>query len=237
LTGKVTIFMLAVLTTVLSFSPSCSVQQQHAARLTSARLVMSAAPSTRREALRLACGTASALSAATVASYPLPAFAKGKKDALVLNEQIVGILRVKESCGQETRLISTGKYKELQRLNIKRAIRMMVDNSSLQDRMVTATAFISMDDQTKANNYARSAIEGLVQILEYFPQDLTVNQMSSEQNAFVLKALASTSNSIDGFLTLLPQEAVAKAVAQIEEENLLNLQEYPKDETILNLPA
>ena len=108
--------------------------------------------------------------AGIAAALPLPAFAAVKapsRNPAVLREQLVLILRVQEATGQETRLIKTGKYKvcnaayaayaasaeapplshpvrilqELQRLNIKRAISFMLDNYSLRDRFVTASAF------------------------------------------------------------------------------------------------
>ena len=61
----------------------------------------------------------SALSAAALGfSTPAHAIAKDMKK---LNEDIVLILRVQEAAAQETRLVKTGKYKEVQRLNIKRA--------------------------------------------------------------------------------------------------------------------
>jgi len=53
--------------------------------------------------------------------------------------------RVQEASEQETRLIVTGKYKELQRLNIKRAIGMMIDNYDLAGRFVRASAFAPSD--------------------------------------------------------------------------------------------
>ena len=46
--------------------------------------------------------------------------------------------------------MKTGKYKELQRLDIKRAIRFLLENYSLQDRFVTASAFASGASQQAA---------------------------------------------------------------------------------------
>ena len=145
-----------------------------------------ASSASRREVLQYACGAASA---AALVGSPLPAFAA--KDRKVLNEQVVQILRVKESAAQETRLIKTGLFKDKQRSGIKRAVTFMLDNSNLRDRFVTASAYVEQSQQQTAQSYAGTAVEGLVQILEYFPQDLVVNKLSSEQNEFVLKGLFS----------------------------------------------
>ena len=72
--------------------------------------------------------------AAAVSSLPPASAAPNKnlKAKKTLKPELVAILRVKESTSQETRLISTGKFKDLQRLNIKRAIGMMLDNSDVR---------------------------------------------------------------------------------------------------------
>jgi len=180
-------------------------------------------PTTRRGTLALAAN----LVAFGVAAPPAIAAVKAPvRNAAILNEQLVGILRVKEAASQETRLIKTGKYKELQRLNIKRAIKFMLDNYALRDRFVSASGYAPVDEQQEAFQYAQSAVESLIQIIEYFPQDLQANDLSPEQNKFVLSALASTSKSIDNFLGLMPAEAVAKAQGQVADENRLNADEY-----------
>ena len=82
---------------------------------------------------------ATAATAAAVSSLPMPggwraSAASNLKKKRALAPELVQILRVKESTFQETRLISSGKYKDLQRLNIKRAIGMMLDNSDVSGR-------------------------------------------------------------------------------------------------------
>ena len=101
---------------------------------------------------------------------PQAAFAASNvKARRPLQPELVFILRVQESTGQETRLIQTGKYKDLQRLNIKRAVGMMLENSDLQGRFVAATAYAPPSKVTQATEYGNQAVEALVQILEYFP--------------------------------------------------------------------
>ena len=83
---------------------------------------------------------ATAATAAAVSNLPIlpmpggwrASAASNLKKKRALQPELVQILRVKESTGQESRLISTGKFKDLQRLNIKRAIGMMLDNSDVR---------------------------------------------------------------------------------------------------------
>ena len=51
-------------------------------------------------------------------------------------------------------------------------------------------------------------MEGLIQILEYFPDKLKVNDITAEQKKFVLAALNSVSRNIDSFLSLMPADEV-----------------------------
>ena len=107
----------------------CSQALRPAARTTVARQHLSMS---RRQ-------LATAATAAAVSSLPMPggwraSAASNLKKKRALAPELVQILRVKESTFQETRLISSGKYKDLQRLNIKRAIGMMLDNSDVCGR-------------------------------------------------------------------------------------------------------
>ena len=103
---------------------------------------------------------------------PKAAFAASKsnlKKRQPLQPELVFILRVQESTGQEAGLVSSGKLKDLARLNIKRSVGMILDNSDLQGRFVAATAYADPNKVSEATAYGSQAVEALVQILEYFP--------------------------------------------------------------------
>ena len=143
-----------------------------------------------------------------------------------LDQDLLLILRVQEAAGQEARLVRTGKYRELQRLNIKRAIGMMIDNYDLRDRFVRASASAPSGKLQAAADFGNNAVENLIQVLEYFPSNLVANDLTREQKDFVLAALDANSKNIDSFLSLMPPDEVSKARAEMEEENSLNLKEF-----------
>ena len=86
-----------------------------------------------------------------------------------LTDLLYTILRVREATEQETRLISSGKFKDVQRANIKLAVRFMVENYRLADAFVAAAAYLDGNERRiSAGNVGQAAVQNLVTILEYF---------------------------------------------------------------------
>ena len=103
---------------------------------------------------------------------------------------------------------------------------------------MAASTFVPLDSQQLSYTYAQGATEALIQITEYFPDKLNAVDLTNEQKAFVLAALATTAKNIDSFVALLPAESVAAATEQLEEENRLNEAEYAELDIgkIVNVP-
>lgn len=166
---------------------------------------------------------------------PRPEKKKNKVELVML------ILRVKEATAQEQRLITTGKYKTLQRLNIKLAISFMIENYRLNDRFNEVSQYAvaeSMPDKAKKQQQALNAGRKCMDALTDLSQnaaDLVANALSPKEREFVLKRLAKISDNIDTFLAFLPRELLEEADRRIQEENRLNAEEYPKDEEMLNV--
>ena len=157
------------------------------------------------------------------------------------NDSLLLILRVKEAAAQETRLIKSGKFKDLQRNSIKLAISLMLDNYQLLDNINKAARFAGGSRSQEAYSVGQGAVEALQSVLEYFDSSsssLKVDTISSEKQAFVVRALDVASQRIDQFLGYMPPDQVATAVAFIDYENELNLREYaqanPGQGTYLN---
>jgi len=86
-----------------------------------------------------------------------------------LDTYLYKVMRVREATEQERRLISTGKFKDRARQNVKLAIRFMIQNYQLSDSMVAASAYLNGNMvQIKANDVGQAAVQNLQTILEYF---------------------------------------------------------------------
>jgi len=150
---------------------------------------------------------------------------KGLQDALVL------ISRVQEATVQEERLVTTGKFKDLQRNSIRMALTMMMDNYRLGDQIVIAAAFIEPSTKVlPASQIGNEAVDALVVANEYFAKELKATKLTEEQRKFLVTALTSCRQKLDDFLAYLPSEAVQKARRQVEEENALNAKEFVGDD-------
>eukprot|EP00636_Phaeomonas_parva_P009423 CAMPEP_0118853800 /NCGR_PEP_ID=MMETSP1163-20130328/2254_1 /TAXON_ID=124430 /ORGANISM="Phaeomonas parva, Strain CCMP2877" /LENGTH=214 /DNA_ID=CAMNT_0006786413 /DNA_START=200 /DNA_END=844 /DNA_ORIENTATION=+ len=182
---------------------------------------------------RLVEGFSAAIAGAALA----PGVTLAAPNAAGLEEPLNRILRVLEATQQEERLIKSGKFKDLQRANVKMAVDMMLSNYKLQYNLNAALGYVDADKVPAASEVARTAVEYLTQIGDYFDtgkKSLQVNEMSSEKAAFVLKALGATRTQLEGFLEFLPKDSVNAAQAVIEKENEVNIKEF--DGELYNMP-
>jgi len=143
------------------------------------------------------------------------------------------ILRVREATEQESRLISSGKFKDVQRANVKLAVRFLLQNYKLSDNIISAAA--TLDDSSKrqaATEVGQRAVENLYTILEYFDsrdvENLKVGSFDSMagKEPLVLKGLDAARSNIDEFLTYLDRRDVDAVRTKIEAENELNAKEF-----------
>lgn len=176
--------------------------------------------------------------AASAEDSPPPSAATSKRPPL--SACIYNILRVKEATQQETRLISTGKFKDVQRANVKLAVKFMVNNYKLSDSVIAASSYLSGNARVSASGVGSSAVQSLYTILEYFDSSDVENiKVGSDSIAgkegIVIKGLESVRRDIDEFLTYFPQDVVDDTKKKIAEENELNFREFdPELGAILN---
>jgi hypothetical protein len=99
-----------------------------------------------------------------------PARAAAPPDRVPLEELLYRILRVREATQQETRLIKTGKFKDVQRANVKLAVKFMIENYRLADAFVQASTYLEGGTarRVEAGQVGQGAVQSLYTILEYF---------------------------------------------------------------------
>lgn len=154
------------------------------------------------------------------------------KVASALSDALYKIVRVREATMQEARLIKSGKFKDVQRANVKLAVKFMIQNYRLNDNFVTAASFLESTKSAQASEVGKSAVQYLYTILEYFDssdiQNLKVGTFDSMagKEPLILKGLEATGNQIDQFLSFFPKEEVESVKKLVAEENELNEKEF-----------
>ena len=107
-----------------------------------------------------------------------------------LEDLLYRILRVREATVQETRLIKSGKFKDIQRANIKLAVKFMIENYRLNDAFVAASTYVDESNRRlEASQIGQSTTQNLYTILEYF-------DAADVQNLKVSGAMMIVSNTI-----------------------------------------
>lgn len=196
----------------------------------------SSGPKSRRSLLEKTLGSIGVVTFSSVTQTG-SALAEEEK-AKTLKGSLYLILRVKEATFQETRLITSGKFKDVQRANVKLAVKFMISNYRLSDNFVVASSYLEGNRRIEAGNIGQQAVESLFTILEYFDssdvQNIKVDSMTGKET-LVLKGLEVTRSRIDDFLALFPADVVESVRDQIRQENDLNAKEFdPEIGVILN---
>eukprot|EP00440_Ansanella_granifera_P015979 gb/GFBE01017359.1/.p1 GENE.gb/GFBE01017359.1/~~gb/GFBE01017359.1/.p1 ORF type:complete len:263 (+),score=61.42 gb/GFBE01017359.1/:1-789(+) len=195
----------------------------------------------RRDLLRLLPGLASAVatpSASWAAGFApsdlgmagaggLEAQVKRAEDPKKLEEAIYLISRVQEASVQQERLVTTGKFKDVQRNSITMALNMMLDNYRLSDQVVLASGYVQPTSNiVKASQAGNEAIDVLETAKEYFGTPLKVSGLSDQQRQFIIDAMQAVRKKLDTFLTYLPEDVIRAARKRVEDENEANQKEF-----------
>jgi uncharacterized protein YqgV (UPF0045/DUF77 family) len=208
------------------------------------RQAVNAAALSRKEWLEQSVqGISGAASLVVFLSNPQPTHAASTPvERKSLDQCLYAIMRVREATFQEARLVTTGKFKDVQRANVKLAVKFILNNYRLSDTIITASAYLdgNNDRRVEAGQVGQSAVQDLQTILEYFDssdvQNIKVDNMAGKER-LVLQGLDSARKNLDGFLAYFPKDLVDAARKQVLDENELNYKEWDRSlGDIVNLP-
>jgi len=157
-----------------------------------------------------------------------------EEEVRTVRTPLYSILRSREAMEQETRLIKSGRFKDVQRANVKLAVKFMAENYRLNDNFIAAGAYLVGDRKSKAFDVGTNVVQNLYTILEYFDssdvENIKVGSLSmAGKEQLVLKGLDSSKKGIDDFVSFFPKDDVLAVAAKIEAENELNMREFDKE--------
>lgn len=162
--------LLAIQNFAQAFAPQSKQQQRSvsilAAQQTSSLDSQGDVSSTRRSFFN---EISAALIFTSVTASSLPAFAEEEEEEIrTVQTPLYYILRVREAAEQESRLIKSGKFKDVQRANVKLAVKFMIENYRLNDNFIAASGYLNGDKRIKAGEIGQTVVQNLYTILEYF---------------------------------------------------------------------
>ncbi|CAJ1957168.1 unnamed protein product [Cylindrotheca closterium] len=220
------ILCVSLATATLAFSPSYTCRSTTDLSLSQTEQQEASAVDRRCFMGAMLASTTAALTAGS-----LPSVADVESETL--ESYLYRVLRVREATQQERRLIKSGKFKDIQRANVKLAVKFMVQNYRLSDAVVGASAYLTGANSMKAIDAGQTAIQNLQTILEYFDtsdvENIKVgkNSMAGKEE-LVLQGLQTAQSNIDQFLTYFPEATVKEIKEKILSENDLNVKEFDK---------
>jgi hypothetical protein len=164
-----TVLSLALLLQALLFSQAfVSIETNHQRQWETNRLTSLTATASADHNLSRRSLLQSTLLLVPLVAGASPSFAVATREPL--SDVLYRILRVREATQQEVRLITTGKFKDVQRANVKLAVKFMVENYRLNDAFVTGSGYLegSSAKRVEAGQVGQRAVQNLYTILEYF---------------------------------------------------------------------
>lgn len=196
------------------------------------------AAGSRRTFLASAIAAAAAAPLAAVAEDAPSSDSSSSNKIKPLPQYIYNVLRVREATEQETRLLSTGKFKDVQRANVKLAIKFILNNYGLSDSVIAASAYLKGNARVQASGAGQSAVQSLYTIVEYFDssdvENIKVNSLTGKE-AIVNNGLKAVRRDIDEFLSYFPADVIEEQRQKVKTENELNFKEFdPALGSILN---
>lgn len=167
---KLLVAFLSILNCAQAFAPVSKQQRTSFSKLASQHQTSPSdsqvdAPSTRRNFFN---GISAAVILTSVTVNSFPAFAEEEEEVRTVQTPLYSILRVREAAEQESRLIKTGKFKDVQRANVKLAVKFMVENYRLNDNFIAASGYLIGEKRIKAGEIGQTVVQNLFTILEYF---------------------------------------------------------------------
>ncbi|GMI39295.1 hypothetical protein TrCOL_g1827 [Triparma columacea] len=152
------------------------------------------------------------------------------------------LLRAEEGVKQELNLLTTGKYKTLQRANVKLAVRAIVGNYRLLDSFVKVGG-----GNERMTNKGQDVVFTLNTILEYFDDRNVDNiklgkkptvledgsfpvvleeDLEPSKKKLVVGGLKRTLELFDEYFAMVDGEELERARGVVKEENELNRRDY-----------
>ena len=149
-----------------------------------------------------------------------------------LRESLYLMSRVQEATVQQERFISRATRQQDLKLKMKLTLKLVEKNYRLLDQINYASAFVDPKDALiEASEAGYEAVDALQGAIDFVKTDLNGGEgpLTEAQKTFLTTSMQSCRENLFIFLQYLPQDKLEAARKRVEEENVLNREEFDGD--------
>jgi hypothetical protein len=147
-----------------------------------------------------------------------------------LRESLYLMSRVQEATVLQERFVTKGTMQEDLKNKMKLTLFLVEKNYRLLDQINYASSFVDPKDELVAASEAGyEAVDALQGAIDYVKNDLGVGPLSDSQKTFLTSSLKLCRENLFIFLKYMPQDKLEGARKRVEEENVLNREEFDGD--------
>mmetsp|Transcript_10602 Transcript_10602/g.20465 ORF Transcript_10602/g.20465 Transcript_10602/m.20465 type:complete len:254 (+) Transcript_10602:251-1012(+) len=187
-----------------------------------------ASPIDRKTILKKILSVSVGLTAAQ-SNWSRPAYAY-TPDSDKLRESLYLISRVQEATVQQERFVHRANKQEELKSKMKLTLRLVEKNYRLLDQIIFASNYITNQDvMVEVTGAGYEAAEALQNAIDYVNADLRHGPFEKGQKEYLTSNLRECREKLFLFLDKMPQTKLAEARNRVEEENVLNRDEFDGD--------
>ena len=172
-------------------------------------------------------GTLITTSALAILNEPAMAYTP---DSDKLRECLYLISRVQEATVQQERFVMKATLQQDLKAKMKLTLRLVEKNYRLLDQINYASGFVNPKDElVMASEAGYEAVDALQGAIDFVRDDLGEGPLLEAQRTFLVASMQSCRENLFVFLKYMPEDKLAGARKRVEEENVLNREEFDGD--------
>ncbi|KAL7489746.1 hypothetical protein ACHAW6_015466 [Cyclotella cf. meneghiniana] len=147
-----------------------------------------------------------------------------------LRESLYLVSRVQEATVQQERFVNRAATQDALKNKMKLTLRLVEKNYRLLDQITFASEYISPKDKVVDGTTAGyEAAEALQNAIDYVNNELKAGPFEVGQKEYLTENLQECRERLFDFLSYMPQTKLEEARKRVEEENVLNREEFDGD--------
>lgn len=147
-----------------------------------------------------------------------------------LQESLYLISRVQEATVQQERFVNKATKQQDLKAKMKLTLKLVEKNYRLLDQINYASSFVNPKDElVTASEAGYEAVDALQGAIDFVKDNLGEGPLSDAQRSFLTSSMQNCRENLFIFLKYMPQDKLQAARKRVEEENVLNREEFDGD--------